>query len=79
MVGARALGDGGGREGREEQGRRKSLGLWHYGLNVYVGLPLPPQPPHKFICGILPSGWLLEGVGPLGGDLVMRVGPSQVE
>lgn len=67
---------GGGREGREEQGRRKSLGLWHYGLNVYVCLPLPPQSPHKFISGILPSGWLLEGVGPLGGHLVMRVEPS---
>lgn len=36
---------GGGREGREEaQGRKKSLGLWRYGLNVYICLPLSPQP-----------------------------------
>ena len=76
--GGRGSRGGGGRDGREEeQGRRKSLGLWRYGLNVYICLPLPPQHPRqKFICGILPSGWLLEGVGPLRGDLVMRVEPS---
>lgn len=47
MVGARALGDGGGREGEGRAGRRKSLGPWHYGLNAYVGLP-PSPAPHKF-------------------------------